>query len=35
MFETPRITVIKFAVEDIITVSGTGSDNTQLPDEEL
>lgn len=34
MFEMPKITAIKFAVTDVITVS-TDSDDTQLPDEEL
>ena len=34
MFEMPKVTVIKFAIEDVITTSN-GSDNTQLPDEEI
>ena len=38
MFEMPKITAIKFAVEDVITVSGgngSGNGNVDLPEEEL
>ena len=36
MFVAPKMNVIKFAVEDIITTSGqNASGGVQLPDEEL
>ena len=31
MFEQPEVNVIKFAVEDVITVSGTEEEATTLP----
>lgn len=37
MFVVPEVNVMKFVVEDIITVSGNGDGNggIQFPDEEL
>lgn len=36
MFQEPKLTVLKFAVEDVITVSGNGAGNggVVLPDDE-
>ena len=36
MFEAPKVTVIKFAVEDVITASaGGGGDEVTLPEVEF
>ena len=34
-FETPEIEVTKFAVEDVITTSGTGNGDNSTGDDEL
>lgn len=35
MFVEPKLTVVKFEVEDIITTSGNTDEGTELPGEDL